>query len=374
MSERVPWKESNLALIGSDLDHQIKAAAAEGEDQWQGLGEEAICKVWRIEKFRVVPWPEAEYGNFHKGDSYVVLNSYTEDGSDKLNHDIHIWIGAESSQDEYGTAAYKMVEADEMLGGAAIQHREIQSNESSLFTSYFGHYVKYLEGGIESGFRKVEPTKDEPHLYRIKGTEKGMSLTQVPLSKSSLNKGDSFVLFANNGLVWLWNGESANPDEKARANSLAEKMCTEGTVTVLDQGQGDEEEADFWNYLGEGDIAEADELDEEMTEFAPLLFKLSADPDEEPEQVAKGEPVKTRFGRPSPRLDRSMLDEADVFLLDAGWELFLWIGSESDRSEKLSAMAKGDAYCKEDPRTSDLPLTLVKSGYENSGFTGYFVE
>jgi hypothetical protein len=38
MSERVPWKESNLALIGSDLDHKIKAAAAEFEEQWQQVG------------------------------------------------------------------------------------------------------------------------------------------------------------------------------------------------------------------------------------------------------------------------------------------------------------------------------------------------
>jgi gelsolin len=38
MSERVPWKESNLALIGSDLDHKIKAAAAEFEEQWQEVG------------------------------------------------------------------------------------------------------------------------------------------------------------------------------------------------------------------------------------------------------------------------------------------------------------------------------------------------
>jgi hypothetical protein len=35
MSERIPWKESNLAAIGSDLDHKIKAAAAALEEQWK---------------------------------------------------------------------------------------------------------------------------------------------------------------------------------------------------------------------------------------------------------------------------------------------------------------------------------------------------
>jgi gelsolin len=133
MPERVPWKESNLALIGSDLDHKIKQAAAEGEPQWEGLGESEGTWVWRIEQFRVVPWPKEQYGEFHQGDSYVVLHSYKKNpDTDALAHDIHIWIGKESSQDEYGTAAYKMVEADDFLRGAAIQHREVQGNESPV--------------------------------------------------------------------------------------------------------------------------------------------------------------------------------------------------------------------------------------------------
>ena len=374
MSEegRVPWKESNLALIGSDLDHKIKAAAAEGEPQWEGLGESAALKVWRIEQFRVVPWPAEKYGKFHTGDSYVVLNSY-EVGDASLKHDLHIWIGRESSQDEYGTAAYKMIEADESLGGAAIQHREVQGHESALFSSYFDYDLVYLQGGAATGFRKVEAKQDDPHLYRVKGTEKGLSLTQVtPLATSTLNKGDSFILYGNSGNVWIWHGESANPDEKNRANTMGEKMCTAGTVTVLEQGAGDVDAADFWEYLpGDvGDIAEADDEDEAVESFAPLLFRLS--PDQDPTQVAKGEPVKIRFGRPEPKLSRGLLDQTDVFLVDAGWEIFVWVGKDADRSEKVSAMALADAYCKTDPRTADLPLTMVKSGWEGADFSQYF--
>ena len=106
--ERISWKESNLANIGSDLDHKIKAAAAEGEDAWKVIGEAPGVKVWRIEQFRVKEWPTDDYGCFYTGDSYIVLNSYTIPGEDKLYHDLYIWIGAESSQDEYGTAAYKV--------------------------------------------------------------------------------------------------------------------------------------------------------------------------------------------------------------------------------------------------------------------------
>jgi gelsolin len=351
------------------LDHKIKAAAASGEPQWEGLGDGPGLKVWRIEQFRVVPWPESQYGQFHTGDSYVVLNSYLV--NDALKHDIHIWIGAESSQDEYGTAAYKMVEADERLGGAAIQHREVQGHESAKFASYFNNAIQILQGGCESGFRHVEPTVDQPHLYRIKGTEKAMELIQMDVSKSSLNAGDSFLLFANKSKVWVWHGAEANPDEKARANRLGESMCTQGTVVTLEQDVHDDDDA-FWKYLGtDGSIGPADHAkDEEITEFAPLLFRI----DDPSEPVAKGEPVRTGFRQVSPKLPKSVLSSSDVYLLDGGWELFVWIGSDADRSEKVGALSKADAYCQQNPRTSDLPLTLVKAGYESSDFNFYFVE
>ena len=102
---KISWKESNLALIGSDLDKKIKQAAAGGEDAWQSIGNAPGVQVWRIEQFKIVPWPEKDHGCFYQGDSYIVLNSYLIE--DRLYRDLYIWIGAESSQDEYGTAAYK---------------------------------------------------------------------------------------------------------------------------------------------------------------------------------------------------------------------------------------------------------------------------
>jgi hypothetical protein len=130
---RTPWQNSNLALINSDLARQIREAASDLEAAWHEIDPniEALY-VWRIEKFHVVAWPKEQYGSFHTGDSYIVLKSFRRGLAAAMYFDVHIWIGSESSQDEYGTAAYKMVEVDDFLGGVAVQHRQVQGHESEV--------------------------------------------------------------------------------------------------------------------------------------------------------------------------------------------------------------------------------------------------
>ena len=98
-------------------------------------------------------------GKFHVGDSYILLYTYKKNpASSALSWNIHFWLGSETSLDESGIAAYKSVELDDQLGGAAVQYRETQGSESSLFLSYFkqlGLGVEYLPGGMEAGFAHV---------------------------------------------------------------------------------------------------------------------------------------------------------------------------------------------------------------------------
>jgi len=197
--------------VGSEVDHKVKEAAAQGEEAWEGVGEEAGVRVWRIEQFKVVPWPEEQYGQFFKGDSYIVLHSYVQRGETALLHDVHIWIGSDSSQDEYGTAAYKMVEADEFLGGAAVQHRQVEGLEADEFVDLFD-LVEYFDGGVASGFTKVEPTVEKPLFFRYDEREgsRSRTLVQVPLSIESMQSTHGFILFADPSKVWAWHGSEVS--------------------------------------------------------------------------------------------------------------------------------------------------------------------
>ena len=68
-----------------------------------------------------------------------------DDDTDKLLYDVYFWLGAETTQDEAGTAAYKTVELDDFLDDEPVQYREVQGNETKNFLDLFKK-IKILEG------------------------------------------------------------------------------------------------------------------------------------------------------------------------------------------------------------------------------------
>lgn len=347
------------------------------------------CVSRRIEQFIVKPWTKSKYGKFHTGDSYVILNTYQPIPSNpKLAYDIHIWIGDESTQDEYGTAAYKMVELDDKLGGAAVQHREVQGNESKKFLAYFNNNITYLAGGVESGFKHVEPSAVEPHLYRVKGTKQNLAMTQLPVRRDQLNSGDVFVLVAGEDAVWLWIGAEANAEERAKGRDVARTFCKKGNVVVLDQGKndGETEVPEFWEFLP-GKVAvlgllkkslhvkDADDLDSKVKSFNPVLYRMSDDrPDGRLTKAASAKPVQTGPTNATKNaIARKELTQKYGYLLDTGFHVFIWLGENVKRGTKVNAIPQSNAYFKSYKRPL-LAVTLLKSGQETSEFLEYFYD
>jgi len=353
-------EDSNIANLGSDLDKKIRAAAAETEPAWKEAGKKVGLQIWRIEKFQVKSVAKETYGTFYSGDSYIVLNTYKKKDSDKLLWDVHFWLGTYTSQDEAGTAAYKTVELDDLLGGAPVQHREVQGFESDLFLTYFNHQIHLLDGGVETGFKHVKPEEYKPRLLHLKGKKK-VRVTQVDLTRNSLNSGDVFIL--DNGLIiYQWNGSKSSPQEKNTGAQLARAIDDErkglAKVVVLEEK---DKEADFWKLLGgEGPIHSAAEGGDDESSKLPekKLLRLSDSTGSMVfKEIATGKDVK-----------KDKLDSNDVFVLDSGAEVFAWIGSKASVGEKKQALQFAQDYLKKFNRPAHLPISRVLQGGENEVF------
>ena len=183
-------------------------------------------------------------GKFYSGDSYILLKT-TRKGS-SMSWNIHFWLGAESSQDETGVAAYKSVELDDSLGGGPVQYREVQGSESDLFLTYFKKTggIEYMDGGIDSGFHHVERDVYETRLLHLKG-KRTVRVKSVPVSNASLNTGDVFILDTFNE-IFVWVGACANEEEKRLTAELAKHYiegapdCRDDDCPIITVTQGSE--------------------------------------------------------------------------------------------------------------------------------------
>ncbi|CAD5121525.1 DgyrCDS10026 [Dimorphilus gyrociliatus] len=351
------WKDTNLSLFGSDTEKKVKKESANQEPAWEGAGENVGLKVWRIMKFQVTDWPEEKYGEFFSGDSYIILNTFKDEESDALNYDVHFWIGKNSSQDEYGTAAYKTVELDTYLNDAAIQHREVQGVESSLFNSYFPSMI-FNEGGVDSGFRRVEETEFIIRLYRIKSYGKTVKSFEIPLKKRYVTSDDVYVLDKGSD-IYQWNGGSCRHNEKWKAAECVSRLkIGRSNVNIhnLEEGELDSEFFDVIEDDGEGEIDERD-IENDLSDCGKALIRVSD---------AKGEMEMMEISRDE-EISRSSLDSNDVFVVDVGDTVFIWIGKDASENESRNGFGYAHRYLQKTANPLR-PITVISEGKKNDHF------
>lgn len=335
--------------------------------EFLGAGAKPGLEIWRIENKVPVSIPEKQHGQFCKGDSYLVLKTIETKGG-SFEWDLHFWLGAESSVDEMGIAAYKTVELDDSLGGAPIQYRETQDNESAKFLSLFKQGITYLEGGVDSGFKHVERDTYTTRLFHLKGKRK-VRVNQVAVSHKALNSGDVFIL--DQGLkLYQWNGKDANKYERAKALDVVQKIKDDerggrAEVELIDEG---EEPDAFWEALGgKGRIQTAEEAggDEEAEKkFATDLRVIPV--------VLKDK--KAEFGEPLQPVKYAMLDSKGLVLVDTGNAVFAWVGKDSDKACKSAAMTAAMQYIAANQRPNSTPISRVAQGTETPLFKDCFAD
>ncbi|KAM4796909.1 advillin [Rhinophrynus dorsalis] len=312
-------------------------------------------EVWRVENLELVPVEPEWRGYFFGGDCYLVL--YTYHVNKKAYYILYIWQGRYASQDELAASAYLAVQLDQDFHGEPVQVQVCMGKEPRHFMAIFKGKLVIFQGGTSRN-RNEEP---EPpvRLFQIHGTEpSNTKAVEVPAFATSLNSNDVFLL-KTQAEHYLWCGKGSSGDEREMAKHLA-TILSDGTEETLAEGQ---ETTKFWELLGgKAPYANDKRLQQEITDFHPRLFECSN---------KTGRFIVTEVTN----FTQDDLEQTDVMLLDTWDQIFLWIGSEANETEKKEASVTAQDYLKTHPgcRDPDTPIYLIKQGFEPPIFTGWFL-
>eukprot|EP01018_Ginkgo_biloba_P033861 Gb_40002 [translate_table: standard] len=277
-----------------------------------------------------------------------------------FRHDIHYWLGKDTSQDESGAAAIKTIELDAALGGRAVQHREIQGHETDKFLSFFKPCIIPQKGGVTSGFKHADSEEYQIRLFACKGKH------VVPYSRSSLNHDDVFILDSESK-IFQFNGSNSSIQERAKALEVVQYIKDNHhdgkcEVAAIEDGKfvADPETGEFWSFFGG---------------FAPLTRKHSSVDDLQSE-VLPGKLFQVHQGHAksieSNSLKKEMLDTNKCYILDCGLEMFIWIGRNTYLDERKAAISATEELIASQARLNKNHITCVIEGYETVTFRSKF--
>ncbi|KII69613.1 Gelsolin-like protein 2 [Thelohanellus kitauei] len=350
-------RKIDAVALQKTIDARIKSSAKLDEPAWKELTDQPRLYIWRIENFKPVPVDKAQYGQFFDGDSYVVLNAYMN-SHNKLCYDVYIWIGKFSTADEYGTAAYKMAELDvKVLQDAAVQHREVQGHESNKFMDCMKK-ITIKKGGMSTGFKPGKQEKPEPKLLHISGVKQNVRVKEVDYCKENLTEDDVFVIDLGD-TCYLINGRSCSKEEKFRGATVVNELKSDrgkltseiiGTIVFISDDYHSGTSHQVIDSMPHKDKKTADKKKKE--ERPVSLWKVSD---------FSGKMTMSKVS--SGKCQKSSLDSNDVFILDVGQKLYVWVGNKTSKDERLQAMAYAQKYAEsiDEPK---LPFVRVSEGHE----------
>lgn len=326
-------------------------------------------QIWVINNFQKVELPKHLYGQFHTGDSYILLYTYLNSFKATC-YMLYFWLGRDSSPDEKGSAALLAKELDDSLGGKPVQVRVVEGKEPTHFRQLFKGRMIVHSGGAASGFKNKGDADsydtDGTALYHIRGTSSLNTVAvQVPEVAASLNSQDCFVLVTPTD-VYTWVGVGSVPEEVTVSENIAAILAkpTGKPITYITEGDH-EAMAPFWKALGgQGEYpSESTGLATHAPRDARLFQASTASGGFRVEEVHN--------------FDQTDLNEEDVFILDTYTQLFVWVGSAASREEKDKALGVAEKFATEadDGRDHEAcSIVQVGAGTEPLLFTAHFTK
>jgi hypothetical protein len=308
-------------------------------------------EAWRVQEHAKVAVPPDELNILSARHCYIYVLTWfdAKEPTKPAKNLIYFWLGRHATQEDCGTAALLTVDLSDKLGTGATQVRLVQGKESEEFLALFKGTLLIKND--------LNPISGTPRLFQVRGTRSiDVHAVEVDLSATSLNSNDSFVLFTPTR-SFAWRGKGSSQDEHQTAMRVAKLVSGPQPLQALEEGSEAEE---FWAALGgQKPYASAPSLYIDYRE--PRLFHCS--------DASGSFRVEEIF-----HFTQEDLIDADVFILDAFKEVYVWIGSGSTVDEKRLGMETAMRYVASAPdgRSSDTPIYRIEAGHEPELFTTHF--
>ncbi|KAK6127080.1 hypothetical protein DH2020_039182 [Rehmannia glutinosa] len=305
-----------------------------------------------------------------------------------LRHDIHYWLGKDTSQDEAGTAAIKTIELDAALGGRAVQYREIQGHETEKFLSYFKPCIIPQEGGVASGFKHAEAEEHQTRLFVCKGKHV-VQVKEVPFARSSLNHDDIFILDTKSK-IFQFNGSNSSIQERAKALEVVQYVKDtyhdgKCDIAAIEDGRlmADAETGEFWGFFGGfAPLPKKTSTNETKSTdtLPPKLFwylissittaecrHVGSDIVSIVPSVEKGEAIPIEVAS----WTRELLDTHKCYILDCGMQVFVWTGRNTSLNQRKAANSAVDELLRSLDRSKSHVIRVIE-GFETVTFRSKF--
>lgn len=343
--------KADLAALFTPRQPPMSASEAQQlSEEWNEDLEAMESFVLEGKKF--VRLPEEELGHFYSHDCYVFLcrywvpvdvpddaNGEAETEPEQLEDDyqciVYFWQGREASNMGWLNFTFSLQKKFKSLFGEKLEVvRTHQQQENLKFMAHFKRKFVIHQGKRRAAAPRDGPPPVEFYHLRSNGSALCTRLIQIKPDAAALNSAFTYILkvpFDNeesSGIVYVWIGSKADPDEARLVQEIAEEMFNNPWIGFQTLNEGEEPDNFFW--LGLGGRKEYDKEADFMN--YTRLFRCSNE---------KG--YFTVSEKCSDFCQDDLADD-DIMLLDNGEQVFLWLGAKCSEVEIKLAYKSAQVY------------------------------
>lgn len=318
-------------------------------------------KVYRIESDDITDIPKRFGQVFYSDNCYIIhYQTHAPSAGHSIKNLIYLWIGRQCKQLDKTTGELFLTEMFDHFNTNVAQIRVYEGMEPPHFLQLFKGKMIVLNGPDLSGTNRKFPAT---FMLKVVGNSSYTAKAIQVTSNTSYSPTDCFIIKVTIGIVWVWCGHSSTGDTREMAKGIASII---GEPNVVMEGAECDE---FHESAGENTISQMKSM-KHLTEHS-----LCCTWDRSRVNLYLASLVQGQI-----QLDQIFafnqmdLTPENIYLLDAGSIIYIWLGTMVDSEQKQAAWALALHLLSIHPipRNISVPAAVIKQNYEPITFSGFF--